>query len=149
MRRLETTIQIDAPPSAVWAVLTDTDRYGEWNPFVRSIEGELRPGQRIRVRLRTPGGRDMTLKPKVLVAQRERELRWLGRLGLPRIFDGEHEFVLEGLSGGRRTRLVHAETFRGVLVPFLGRVFADTEKGFVAMNEALRARVDAVIGCGT
>jgi hypothetical protein len=147
MRRLETQIDIDAPPSAVWAVLTDTARYPEWNPFVESVEGELRVGARPRIQLRTPGGRGLTIRPTVLVADPARELRWLGRLGLPRIFDGEHEFVLEPLDG-RRTRLVQAETFRGVLVPLLGRTLADTKDGFVAMNEALRDRVHAVAASG-
>jgi hypothetical protein len=147
MRRLETSIEIEAPPSSVWAVLADTASYAEWNPFVPSIEGELKPGERIRVSLRPPNGRGITLRPTVLVAEPGRELRWLGRLGLPRIFDGEHEFVLEELGDGSRTRLVQAETFRGVLVPMLGGVLADTEKGFVAMNEALRDRVHAVSAC--
>jgi hypothetical protein len=147
MRKLETEIEIEASPSSVWAVLTDTATYPEWNPFVRSIEGRLGRGERIRVRLQTPSGRGMTLRPTVLVARADQELRWLGRLGLPRVFDGEHEFVLEALDDGSRTRLVQAETFRGVLVPLLGRVLADTENGFIAMNEALRDRVRAVSGC--
>jgi hypothetical protein len=147
MRRIETHLEIEAPPSSVWAVLADTARYPEWNPFVTSIDGELDRGARLRVRLRTPKGRGMTLRPTVLVAEPGHELRWLGRLGLPRLFDGEHQFVLEALSGGTRTRFVQAETFRGVLVPLLGRVLDDTEDGFVAMNEALRDRVRAVSAC--
>jgi hypothetical protein len=31
-------IEIDAPLEAVWAVMTDTERYGEWNPFVERAE---------------------------------------------------------------------------------------------------------------
>jgi hypothetical protein len=148
MHRTETSIEIEAPPASVWAVLADTASYPAWNPFVQSIEGELRPGEHLRVRLQPPSGRGISLRPKVLVAEPGHELRWLGRLGLPRLFDGEHEFVLTELDGGRRTRFVQAETFRGVLVPFLGRALADTEKGFVAMNEALRDRVHAVMTCG-
>lgn len=33
-------IEIAAPPSAVWAVLTDYDRYPEWNPFVVNLSGD-------------------------------------------------------------------------------------------------------------
>ncbi|MBM7518243.1 SRPBCC domain-containing protein [Nocardioides nitrophenolicus] len=31
-------IDIDAPLAVVWAVMTDTERYGEWNPFVERAE---------------------------------------------------------------------------------------------------------------
>lgn len=140
--RIETTIDIDAAPSRVWQVLTDADRLPEWNPFVRSMAGTLEPGRRIRVELRQPGGKAMTFKPKVLVAEPGAELRWLGRVGLPGVFDGEHQFVLEPLDGGRRTRFIHAEDFRGVMVPFLGKMLDRTKSGFEAMNEALRERVE-------
>jgi len=28
-------IEIDAPIERAWQILTDVDRYGEWNPFTR------------------------------------------------------------------------------------------------------------------
>lgn len=31
-------IEIDAPLEVVWGVMTDTERYGEWNPFVERAE---------------------------------------------------------------------------------------------------------------
>ncbi|MDQ6527227.1 SRPBCC domain-containing protein [Nocardioides sp. LHD-245] len=31
-------IDIDAPLDVVWAVMTDTERYAEWNPFVERAE---------------------------------------------------------------------------------------------------------------
>ena len=39
---------IDAPPPAVWAVLTDLARYPEWNPLFPAATGELAVGQRSR-----------------------------------------------------------------------------------------------------
>ena len=32
---------ISAPVELIWDVLTDLPRYGEWNPFITSIEGDL------------------------------------------------------------------------------------------------------------
>jgi hypothetical protein len=57
-----------------------------------------------------PGGKPMTFKPTVLAADPARELRWLGRVLMPRLFDGEHGFRLEPTVGG--CRLHHGETFR-------------------------------------
>src|SRR5258708_14339034 len=47
MRTMSATIQIDAAPMRVWAILTDLSRSPEWNPLFRSAAGEVtltRPG---------------------------------------------------------------------------------------------------------
>ncbi|HEX5615988.1 MAG TPA: SRPBCC domain-containing protein, partial [Acidimicrobiia bacterium] len=117
----------------------------EWNPSIVSIvaEGPLQAGTRITfVGPRNDKGATMRFRPTVLAAAPARELRWLGRLGLPRVFDGEHVFHLEPLPDGG-TRFVQEEHFRGVLVPFLRRMLErDTRAGFVAMNDALAARAE-------
>jgi hypothetical protein len=139
---LVTTVDIKAPPAVVWAVLTDTAAYPEWNPFVRELDGELVEGCRLRVRIGPPGRRAVTLRPKVVHVEPERELTWLGRLLLPRLFDGQHSFVLEPRPEGG-TRFTQSEHFRGVLVPLMGRLLSATAKGFEAMNQALRDRAEA------
>ncbi len=144
-RTIQHSIDIDAPPAAVWAQLTDTAAYGEWNPFLRRLSGELTPGARLAVEIAPPGARSMRFKPKVLAAEPGRELRWLGRLGLPGIFDGEHSFRLEPLPGGG-TRLVQAERFRGLLVGLFGGTLEKTKAGFEQMNRALKQRTEAAVG---
>ena len=140
MQRLEAVTDIDATPLEVWAVLTDFDRHPDWNPFIRAITGECEVGARLRVTIAPPGGRAMTLRPVVLAADPAGELRWRGRLLLPRVFDGEHSFRLEPLGDGR-TRFTQSEVFRGVLVPFTSGVLAKTGAGFEAMNRALADEV--------
>ena len=39
-----TEIDVAAGPNAVWAVLTDYDRYPEWNPFLVKISGDKQGG---------------------------------------------------------------------------------------------------------
>ena len=141
MRQLRTDIEIDATPDRVWAILTDFASYPAWNPFIESIRGEPVVGSKLEVRIAPPDGNAMTFKPTVLNAEPDRELRWLGRVLLPGILDGEHMLQLEPLAGGR-VRFVQAERFRGVLVPFLGKTLDRTERGFAAMNEALKGRAE-------
>ncbi len=142
MIELHTEIEINAGAEKVWRVLADFAAYPQWNPFIKSISGELAVGARLSVTLQPPGGRAMTLSPRVRCADVGRELRWLGRVLLPLVFDGEHRFVLEPVNG--KTRFVHSERFRGMLVPFFRRMLTvDTRAGFVAMNEALKARVES------
>ena len=142
MRELRSEIEIDAPQERVWRVLTYFGAYPEWNPFIRAIEGDLTPGSRLRVRIEPPGARATTFKPTLLAVAPNRELRWRGRLLLPGVFDGEHRLTLDR-AGEARTRFVQSETFRGVLVPLLGRALDSTARGFEEMNQALKVRVEA------
>ena len=141
MKRIRREIEIAATPERVWDALTDFASYPDWNPFIRSIAGEPRAGARLEARIEPPGGRAMTFRPTVLVSESPRELRWLGRLLLPGIFDGEHCFRID-TAGEGRVRLVQQEEFRGLLVPLLSRALERTAKGFEQMNEALKARVE-------
>jgi hypothetical protein len=141
VRELRREIEIDAPPERVWAVVTDFGAYPDWNPFIRRISGELREGARLEVRIEPPGARATTFKPTVRAVEANRELRWLGRLLLPGIFDGEHSLRIEPLDGGR-SRLVQSERFRGLLVGLVKGTLAKTEAGFEQMNNALKARAE-------
>jgi len=141
MKELRTEIEIDAPPERVWAALMDFDSFPEWNPFIRSIRGTPAVGSRLEVTLGASGTKPMSFRPTVKGVVPNRELRWLGRVGLPRIFDGEHIFELAAV-GPDRTRFVQRERFRGLIVPFLAKSLdRDARRGFEEMNEALRTRV--------
>jgi hypothetical protein len=135
-------IEIDASPAAVWEVLADIDRYSDWNPFIRRLDGELRAGERLEAEIAPPGGRAMTLKPTVLVAEPGRELTWLGRLLVRGLVDGEHRFRIEDLPDGR-SRLVQSERFSGILVGLVGATLRKAEAGFAEMNAAVKARAEA------
>ena len=143
MHEIRTEIDIDASPARVWHVLTDFSSHADWNPFVRSIVGRPEKGEKLVVRIEPQGGRGMTFKPTVLVAEREKELRWLGRFLMPGLFDGEHYFVIAPNPAGG-TRLVHGEKFSGMLVAAAKSSLDNgTRGGFVAMNKALKARAEA------
>ena len=143
MKQLSTEVTINAPVERVWQVLTDFPSYGDWNTFMPRIEGDFTIGGRLEVRLSPPGGRAMTFKPTITLIEPKREFRWLGRLGMPGIFDGEHGFRLERTDSGD-TRLRHFETFRGILAPLLmAMIGKSTHAGFEAMNRALKERAEA------
>ena len=140
MRAISASIDIAAAPERVWAVLADLHAYPEWNPFIRSASGQLAVGARLTLRMVPTGGRAMTFRPTVLAARPGELLRWIGRLVVPGIFDGTHQFALEDLGG--HTRLTQSETFRGVLVPFTGKTITQTEASFRALNQALKQRAE-------
>jgi hypothetical protein len=141
MREITTEVDIAAPAEVVWRVLTDFAAFEEWNPFMLQAEGELVPGQRISVTMRPPGHGASTFRPRLLAVEPARLLRWRGQLLVPGLFDGEHVHELTPLEG-EGTRYVQREEFGGILVPFTGGMLRDTERGFAAMNAALRQRAE-------
>jgi len=140
MLELQTETEIDAPVERVWHVLMDFAAYPEWNPFIRSVQGEPAVGSRLEVELGASGTRPMRFRPTVKVVVPNREFRWLGHLGIRGLFDGEHIFELTPLNS-RSTRFVQRERFRGIFLPFLARrLEQDVRRGFEEMNRALRER---------
>jgi hypothetical protein len=145
VKYLEAEVTIGAPPRVVWEILSDLDRYSEWNPFVIEAEGTLTVGSRLMVRLRPPDGRVTTFRPTVTVVEPERTFEWLGHLGVRGVFDGRHRFQLEPTAAG--TRLVQSEQFGGILVLVLSRSLeTSTRAGFEAMNQAIKTRSEAAVG---
>jgi hypothetical protein len=143
---LHTEITINAPSDVVWQVLVDLDRYAEWNPFVVEASGRVGVGERLVNRLQPPGGRAMTFRPTVTEVDGGRVLEWLGRLGLPGVFDGRHRFELRATPSGGTT-LVHTERFDGLLVRAMrSGLDTNTKAGFEAMNAALKTRAEAQAG---
>lgn len=142
MNHLHTEISITAPPDHIWHLLTDFASYPHWNPFIRRASGELREGAQLEVYLQPSGARGMTFRPRVLKAEPDRELRWLGHFLIPGLFDGEHIFTIEPLEAGR-VRFVQREIFTGILVPlFMRWLEKDTLRGFEEMNRALKLRAE-------
>lgn len=140
MYKLSTSIEIAANSRTVWNIITDFKRYGEWNPFIRSIEGEQVIGGRLSIFLQPSGTKGMRFKPRLLELSEENRIRWLGRLWIPGLFDGEHSFTIVTNPGGT-VKFVQEETFRGIFVPLLRKSLEkDTKRGFEEMNRALKAR---------
>ena len=144
VRTLSSAIDLDATPDRVWSILTATDDYPQWNPFIRRLDGPLTPGSKLTLRIEPPGGKPMTFTPKVTHVEPDRRLAWLGRLGIPGLFDGAHSFTLEPLDDSH-TRLVQSKSFTGILVWFSGGLLKKTEAGFHAMNDALKERLTTTL----
>jgi hypothetical protein len=140
-RQLRAAVDIAARQDVVWGILTDFGSYPEWNPFIVDAEGRLQVGERLRVVIRPPRAKARTFRPTVRRVDRPHAFSWLGRLGVPGLFDGEHVHEVQPLEGGG-CRYVQSERFSGILVPFTGRILSATERGFHEMCRALKAHAE-------
>ncbi|MFC7068199.1 SRPBCC domain-containing protein [Halobaculum lipolyticum] len=142
MNTITVTTDIDAPAEVVYEVLTDFAAYPAWNDYTR-IDGVAAEGERLAVSPGPAAGSAPTFRPRVLRADGA-ELRWLGHLWVPGLFDGEHRFRVETVADDR-SRLVQDERFRGLLAGLLVRRYGDDWRAnFAAVNEALRTRAEAL-----
>ena len=135
---IRTEILIKATPDKVWAILTEFDKYPDWNPFIKSVKGIVKTGSQIEIRIEPPGAKGMVFKPKVLAFETNKEFRWLGHLLFPGLFDGEHSFNIVDNKSGTST-FIQSENFKGILVPlFKKQLNTNTKRGFELMNEKLK-----------
>jgi hypothetical protein len=142
MKELHTEIEIQASKERVRQLLTDFAAFSQWNPFIRRVEGETKVGTKLEAYIQPSGASGMTFKPTVLKAEPYQELRWLGCLLVPGLFDGEHIFTINVL-GENRVRFTQQENFTGILVPlFAHSLDTDTLRGFKEMNQALKRRAE-------
>lgn len=137
-KQITTAILIRATPAKVWSVFSSFGNYPAWNPFIKSIKGNVNIGNRITVRIEPPGARGMTFTPRVLTFEAGKELSWLGSVLFSGLFDGAHKFELID-NGDGTTTFIQSEQFTGILVPLFGKQLDDnTKKGFEEMNNRLK-----------
>src|SRR6185312_7476466 len=138
-------IVIQASSEKVWDIFSDFAKYHDWNPFIKSLKGSPSAGKTIEAFLQPPGNKGMLFKPKVLKFEAGKEFRWIGKLIIPGLFDGEHTFILRDNSNGTCT-FIQYERFRGILIPFMKKILeGSTLSGFRQMNEALKKRCEGEI----
>ena len=137
-KEIKTEIKINASPERVWSSLTNFENYPTWNPFIKSIKGTVKVGQKITARLQPPGAKGMTFSPRILTYETNKELKWLGHLWFSGLFDGEHKFELID-NGNGTTTFIQSEKFKGILVPLFNKMLdKNTVNGFNDMNRKLK-----------
>ena len=140
---ISTEILIKASPEKVWNLLCDFKNYPIWNPFILSIEGELKKGNYLHVKLKPEGSAGMTFKPEIIDLEPNKVFCWKGKLGIKGLFDGEHKFELKVNEQGY-TLFIQSEKFSGLLVPlFQKMIHGPTKRSFEAMNNKLKLLAEA------
>ncbi len=137
---IDTAIDIEAPPCVVYDVLTDFERYPEWNPYHIELSGRLEVGAPLAVKVSRPDGKIVDV-PHVHLLEMEacESLAWGG--GIRGVFKGEHRFDLSQRADGA-THLSHTELFSGLFIGFADLPVPVLQKGYEEMNAALKQRVE-------
>ena len=132
------TVDVAAPPPAVWGVIRDVERWHEWTPSITSIErldtGPLRVGSRARVRQPKLPKNDFT----VTRLEEDRGFDW--QTASPGLSGSGHHWI-EPVAGGSRVTL--GVSFRGFLAPIVRLFYGRLTQRYIEMEAAgLKRRVE-------
>jgi hypothetical protein len=146
MPTIKTDITINAPPSVVRKAFFDFPSYPSWNPFLTSMETvgpSPTPGTHLKF---VAGGRPIE---SVIKENTPEKFNWQGTFIGKWFFAGTHHYEFQpfgdvGENGETvGCKFVQNEIFTGIgaglLLYFIRE---DTEKGFIAMNKALKERIE-------
>jgi hypothetical protein len=136
-KNISSEIIINAPVDKVWKEFTGFSEYPKWNPFIKSISGDVKAGNTIHVVIQPKGGTPMSFNPVIIQLKENDILQWEGKLFLPGIFTGKHTFQLVRVDKNK-TKFIQKEDFNGVLVMFVD--LNPTLEGFKLMNALLKEK---------
>lgn len=137
------TVEIDATPAEVWAVITDFPSYGEWNPFCVAVEGIFALGEP--VVLHTPDpykpGELLLTREHISVIEAPFHLQYNTGDSIPGVHAIRDQWVRD-LDDGRSaywTTDVFTGEYAEAAFQATGQWVTD---GFTSIARALKARVE-------
>jgi hypothetical protein len=135
MKSCHTQLVINAPVALVWNILTDVERYPEWNPSIAKVWGSLREQGIIYIH---HAHLHLIIPVRIERLQPRAQLAWRGIKTFSAVVQGEHYFRLTDL-GDDRTELQHGEIFSGWLSHLLpSSFFSKLQSNYAYHNQKLK-----------
>jgi hypothetical protein len=143
MLKLCEEVIIDAPAGTIFDVITDLERYAEWNPWIVKAAGTPDEGATVRVRSLV-GGRHIKVEHRILTSRRASEFRWCDLGWFTRLAYGERARWLEAREGGRVAYKVELKV-TGVAAPLVKALLGGSLAwGLKAETDALKRRAESM-----
>ena len=135
-RILESWVEINTTVDKAWDALLDFESWTKWNSFIPIVKGELKVGNKMMIKVKSPGLKEMIFKPTVFEIEGGKKIVWGGGTLLIG-YRGIHEFIIEYLDDNR-IRFKQIEKFEGPIVLFMNKMIFKTAIGYVSMNEEFK-----------
>ncbi|MCF7826649.1 MAG: SRPBCC domain-containing protein [Candidatus Marinimicrobia bacterium] len=142
MREIRSEIDIAAPPTTVWAILTNFEKWQTWNPIVKQVRGVATRGSKLNVNMRGKEGQEgQHYVATITTFEEPLFFRWRAKMIADFLFANDKVFELKETPGG--TKLVHTEAFSGILVSlFWGKLDKQVPTILKTMNEAVKTKAE-------
>lgn len=140
--KVEHRVGVQTPPHVIWEIISDLDRWKDWNPLYTSAEGKLGFGAPLTLTLALPGRKPQVIHPIVESWTPDELIHWRLKM-LNGLVTSVRYIEIEKLT---ETGCIfsNGEIFDG----FLGRrlpkgMRRNIRAGFEAMGEAVKTRAEA------
>lgn len=140
MKSFQGSTTINAPPEKVWAALTDSEHFTNWDTQMISISGTIAPQEKLTIYSTLASNRTFN----VVVSEFEPHKKMVWSSGMPLgLFDGKRTFTLEAV-GDNQTKITTQEVFKGLLLPLFGRTIPDMNPVFETFCNDLKKHVESM-----
>ncbi len=139
-REFEISTPIDGSADEAWAVLTRFEDYSKWSRLLPFASGTVVPGTRLDLRIRGPGRRVFSFRPRVVSVDPPHELVLDASLGHRSLVHMVHSFTFVG-STETGVQLRQRWVATGILVPVLWPLLRRAMARFNEFGTDLSARV--------
>lgn len=132
-RETSVSVNIEAGPSIVWALLTHASDFPRWNSTVVSLKGEIKEGGTIELKSTLDSKRIFKLKVKEFVP--EKRLVWGDNMG-------SRVYTLDKNSGG--VLFTMSEKIAGPLFPLFARYIPAFDESFDQFASDLKQEAEVI-----
>jgi len=137
MKSYESSAAIAAAPEVVWAILTDAPGYPRWDSGVKEVDGQIAPGEKIKVVSEANPKRAFPVE--VAALDRPRRMVWRGGMPLG-LFRGVRTFELSADGDGTSFRM--REEYSGPMLPLIWRSMPDLQPSFHQFAAGLKQQAE-------
>ena len=143
---ISASIDIAAPASLVWQVLTEFDRYHEWNSFCPKVSTDFELGSAVVMRVRLlPDRKPLRQVEYLNLLQPGHQFAWGYRFGGALLLQANRYQRVEALAPDQ-SRYSTIDQFSGLLVPLMNRLYGGyIRRGFEDMARGLKAQAEALV----
>jgi hypothetical protein len=139
VKTYSTTTQIHADADTIWAILTDSSTYHDWNKSVEKVEGNIALGEKIKVYAKVSPERAFAVKVQEFVPSKK--MVWRGGMPLG-LFKGVRTFTLTD-ENSERVEFSMKEEFSGLMSPLIVRSMPDLTESFELFATSLKAKAES------
>ncbi|MFK7826978.1 MAG: SRPBCC family protein [Oligoflexales bacterium] len=143
MKKVQTEIEISAPPEDVWKVLSNIDDWQNWSPVINKSQGTAALGSKVVITMcsKEEGKDGPKYSPVITKFDEPKSLHWRATMMAGIIFTNDKHIDLEKTDSG--TRVIHKELFSGIMAAMMGSHMEDGVPPILnKMNEALKQKVE-------
>lgn len=135
---IDTSIIIEASAEQVWNFLTDFENYSNWNPFIKSINGQAHLNEKVEIEVHPPASSPIVISPIITHYIESKKLCWSGRI-LNGLIEIHHQFEIIPLFN-EKVILKHRLGYSGWFVSLLNQ--SKMKDGIEMMNSKMKRNIE-------